>query len=354
MEPHPVPQNIIDVEFKLFGAFSLRQFGQILIGCMVGVVVYFIPFIPFIVKVPVIILAVLFGLLSALIPYFGTWLLGFAKALIVAPRYVWVKEPARSDILEQSATQQTTKVVNKDERPKIDSLDSLAISDVASEKEDVFQDFLTTGQTEAEKDTFKKLYNKVYAQDLVAKPKIAPTIEQPAKPQVISKPNKQKPSSPNSKVLTETDILKQIEHLRDELRSVSKSEDKEKESEIMGKIGELYSYYKVLKSEPVKPQVAPTRETKQFLKPQKDGKIIFGIVVSRSDKGISNAQVSLINSQTKEVFKGVSSKDGKFATSAKLPLGSYDVVISHPEFKFHTYKVEINDSRLPAFKFREK
>jgi len=42
MKKHSIPQNIMEVEFKLFGAFSVRQFGYLAAGFMLAAGVYFL------------------------------------------------------------------------------------------------------------------------------------------------------------------------------------------------------------------------------------------------------------------------------------------------------------------------
>lgn len=368
MEPHPVPQNIIDVEFKLFGSFSLRQFGQILIGCMVAVIVYFIPIVPIIIKIPVIIIAVISGLLSAVIPNFGTWMIGFAKALIVDPRYVWVKEPARSDILEQTKTQPTTKAVSKTDETKADKLESLMIADAIDEKDDVMEDFLMNGKA-PQKDGFNNLYDRVFV-DATPKPIASQqvddskstnepgfqNIQQTQLEQVKEKPLDitDNANLKEVKPLTKEDILKQMEQLRLQLRQYSKESNKEKEMEVMSQINDLYNQYKLMQKEEPKVVVAGSKEVQNFAKNVDQGKIIFGIVVTKSDKPVADAEITLTNFETKESFTGKSNSDGKFTTAKKLPFGKYDVQIFHPNLTFHTYRVEVTDSRLPAFKFREK
>jgi len=358
MEPHPVPQNIVDVEFKLFGSFSLRQFGQILVGCMVGVIIYFLPIIPFIVKVPVILISVFAGLLSAIIPSFGTWMAGFAKALIIAPRYVWVKEPPKSDLLQQPQKQQKSvkAAQTADSNLRADRLDSLVISSAANDKDDVMEDFLMQGAaSNVEKENFNKLYDKVYDSDL--KPVVASTNREVVQ---TAQANNQKLNNPTpeSHDLSVEQILKQIEVLKNQLSSISKDTDKDRETEILNNINDLYAQYKVLKVEKgVTPQNTPqnaTQAVKDFSKPTNQGKLIFGLVVTKEDKVVADADISLVNSETKEVFKGKSGADGKFSTASKIPFGAYDIQISHPVLKFHTYRIEVTEARLPAFKFREK
>jgi len=347
MEPHPVPQNIIDVEFKLFGAFSLRQFGKVLIGCMVGVFIYLIPFIPLIAKIPVILIAVGSGVLTAVIPNFGTWMSGFIKALIVAPRYVWVKEPTRSDVLEETKSKlPTVKAVISTADDRRDSLDARAISEAIQEKDDVLEDFIGGSSQGVQKDNFNTMYNKSYDDDLKA---IQPLIDKQDEVQVQSKDFK----TPTQKILNQEEILRQIEALRIKLSEATRNGNKDEETEVLNQINDLYSHYKLIKNngmEVVKPQ---NLNMKQFANSAL-GKNIFGLVVTKSDRPVADAEIVMTNLETKESYIQMSAIDGKFASSAKIPLGEYDIVVNHPNLKFHKYKIQVGEQRLPAFKFRER
>src|SRR5260221_2036340 len=105
MEQHPVPQNIIDVEFKLFGSFTLKQFSKILFGSLGALLIFFIP-MPSIIKVPLMGISIFLGLGMAIVPNLSVWLNGMLKAIFISPRYVWVRETVTPDLLKsrQSST----------------------------------------------------------------------------------------------------------------------------------------------------------------------------------------------------------------------------------------------------------
>lgn len=365
MEPHPVPQNIIDVEFKLFGAFSLRQFGQMLIGCMGGVIIYLIPFVPFIVKLPLIFIAVAIGLLTAFIPSFGTWIAGFTKALIIAPRYVWVKEPAINDLFSNSDTIKKvgTVKVNKvnEQRDRIDLLVDSGETDDSPEQ-NLLDDFLTpTGEPQVKSDYFNNLYENVF-DPKTATNSSKTTVEQVLTSNVaplqntIPKVVQAQPKNYVKKVLTVQEILNEIEILKNKLPIAIKSNNKELESEIINLINELYQEYKVIKNSKLGEQVDTQSQIRPNMVSAKElgGKIIFGIVVTKLDKPVSKAEVTFINILNNESFTEETSTDGKFATHNKIPFGDYAIQIMHTELKFHSYKIQVTDTRLPAFKFREK
>lgn len=74
MRQHPIPQNILDVEFKLFTRFSLKEFAYLAIGVGIGgVFLYFTTKgqFPGVVGIPMFILFSGVGLFFALVPING-------------------------------------------------------------------------------------------------------------------------------------------------------------------------------------------------------------------------------------------------------------------------------------------
>jgi len=103
MKSHPVPQNIMDVEFKLFGELTIRQFGYVAGGALVAFVCY-VSFadIPLI-RWP---LVVFFGILGIMLAVFKVndrpfeiWLANFIFALFTSQRRIWKKSAKTPEIL---------------------------------------------------------------------------------------------------------------------------------------------------------------------------------------------------------------------------------------------------------------
>jgi len=99
MKQHAVPQAIMEVEFNLFGAMNVRQFGYVAGSGGVGYFLYLI--MPGILKWPMAIICVLFGLALAFIPLddrpMDQWVTNFLLSLKRTTRRVWkstVEPPA--------------------------------------------------------------------------------------------------------------------------------------------------------------------------------------------------------------------------------------------------------------------
>lgn len=71
MRQHPIPQNVLDVEFKLFTKFTLREFAYLAIGVSIGgIFLYFTTKgqIPGIIGIPIFVIFSALGAFFALVP----------------------------------------------------------------------------------------------------------------------------------------------------------------------------------------------------------------------------------------------------------------------------------------------
>lgn len=96
MQQHPIPQNISSYEFQLIGNMTLKQFFELLAGGLVAFLFY-ITNLPFVLKLPLIILSVLAGAAFAFVPFEGRpldrWLLAFIQAIYRPQEFFWKKSP---------------------------------------------------------------------------------------------------------------------------------------------------------------------------------------------------------------------------------------------------------------------
>jgi len=92
---HAVPQNIMDVEFKLVGDLTMRQFSYLLI---LGLLAYFsYVIIPGIFKWPLTLFLALLALALAFVPVqergLDEWLVNFFRSINSPTQRIWKKEP---------------------------------------------------------------------------------------------------------------------------------------------------------------------------------------------------------------------------------------------------------------------
>lgn len=366
MEQHPVPQNIIDVEFKLFGSFTLKQFGKILIGGLAALF-FFTLNVPDIIKWPLVGISVILGLGLAMMPNLGTWLNGFLKAIFFSPRYVWIKEENLPEVLrlkQASTASNHQKVGSLKSSNKIDineiPLDKLfGTKAVAGQKEEDDTSILS-GANGA--DNFGRVYEDVFGEGIFQRDensvlntwsKSSPQPQNKAEPKPTAVARQQSEMTAHKSV---EEYNEQIQKLKFELSMISKDNNyKEKEEEIISKINDLYQEIRVLNNDDNEKRLLAAAQLKSEKTFQKEeGRVVFGIVVDKKDTPLSDVTVSFVNNESKLAYKVNTSKDGKFSTLKPIPMGKYGVYLSDSTHKFHTYALDIGAQNLTAYKFREK
>ncbi len=91
---HAVPQNIMDVEFKLIGDLTMRQFTYLLVFALAAYVANLSPLGAF--KLPTVLFFILIGLALAFVPIqergMDEWIINFIKAVYAPTHLLWKKE----------------------------------------------------------------------------------------------------------------------------------------------------------------------------------------------------------------------------------------------------------------------
>ncbi len=106
MEQHPIPQQISSYEFKLVGDMTLKQFGKLAVGIVLGLIL-FSSSLPFLIKWFLIILCVGGGAASAFVPYqdrpLEMWFSYLIKRIYSPTIYLYQKksDPNWLDLNEQ-------------------------------------------------------------------------------------------------------------------------------------------------------------------------------------------------------------------------------------------------------------
>ncbi len=358
IQPHPVPQNIIDVEFKLFGSFTLKQFSKILIGGVAALIIFALN-IPDIVKYPLCLISVLTGIGLAIIPNLGIWINGFFKAIFFSPRYVWVKDTETPEILQNKAKSQISanqKVSSAITTKKIDISDLPLDKLFASKGEKISEEDSLENANPTKDNNFQRVYSDVFGDDIFQRDESSP-INQLRRTSNTPQPrSEQAPQADNG---SSEKFENEIKKLKFELSMLEKDENyKQKEEEIISRINELYREIKLIQQDK-QTNVRSTADlrVKQKITQTLDhtrGKVIIGIVVDKTDAPIANVEIAFLNREDQQLYKTKSLKDGKFSTGDVLEYGAYDITLSDGKHKFHTYSITIGDQNLPAYKFREK
>jgi hypothetical protein len=116
MERHAVPQNIMEVEFKLFGALTVRQFAYLAGGLLGGLMIYFLPF-PGLLRFALIIISVILGFFLSLVKingqYSSVWLANFVVAMFTSQERVWKKTGIQPDVFHEEVKKEKEATLEK-------------------------------------------------------------------------------------------------------------------------------------------------------------------------------------------------------------------------------------------------
>ncbi len=93
-EQHPVPQQISSYQFRLVGDMTLKQFFQLAVGAVLGLIIYSLP-LPGFFKWPMIVISVVAGAAFAFLPIqdrpLEQWLVAFFRSIYAPTLFVWKK-----------------------------------------------------------------------------------------------------------------------------------------------------------------------------------------------------------------------------------------------------------------------
>jgi len=103
MDQHPVPQHIDSYEFRLIGDMTLKQFAQLAVGAILGLIIYAMPLASFI-KWPLIIGFGFSGFAFAFLPInerpLSIWVIAFFKAVFAPTQFVWQKTAQKPEMFD--------------------------------------------------------------------------------------------------------------------------------------------------------------------------------------------------------------------------------------------------------------
>lgn len=398
MEQHPVPKNILDVEFKLFGSLTVRQFAKIVVGCAVGLFIFILQINPLI-SFPLIGASVAAGILSALIKDFEVRLFGIIKSIFVSPQYVWRKTISPPEVLleeqpvsaEKEKKSSSGKILKQGGEQSMESTIERFLSS-RSQDQVAAEPLPEPGQPQRG-NNLERIYADLYKDEL-EHPQPASTTEQMVSPVTQGQVGLAGPIAPaggeviqvgpnqrvvmksvrnqNTRVfskeaanqlkseatastqdnsLTDEQIAQlklELAQLQSEMVSLNKGGDKAKAAEVMNRINTIYAS---LRPYLLPSQTAVTEEPSALNPAQ----AIFGVVVDKADQPVPGATVNILDLKLKPIVPSATSgEDGKFAIAIPSNLGDYVADVRHPDHKFNQFKIKIDGSKLPGFKFRAR
>lgn len=152
MRQHPIPQNVLDVEFKLFTKFTLREFTYLAVGVSIGgIFLYFTTKgqIPGIIGIPIFVVFAGLGAFFALVPIndqpADKFIMNYFSAINRPTQRVWLNTELKNERIKPTveASEKKTNVIGGS---KINTKKEQIFQEEAGD--DIFQEGNTSGQSQ--------------------------------------------------------------------------------------------------------------------------------------------------------------------------------------------------------------
>jgi len=407
MERHSVPQNIMDVEFKLFGSLTVRQFANLAICIVSAVLVYFFN-IPAFIKWPIIILLVMLGLALALVKIngqsFGTWMGNFIVAMFTSQRKIWRKSPKVPEILTKTYKPQVSKeqivasrkkelppflrediqktrdIVDSEEEQRLKSLEAyiydnskssgLGVTPTASSTEEkspvvnpsemsmgtsqnpVQEGLYSFPQSDSYAVVGKSLNNqnprsmrKTFHKNLATKVGALDSLVSDIEQPSETTTPPLSPKQPTSSASSE-ELLEANKILQERIKELTeRAKVSPNDKSITDKLKELENKLDEMQSNS---EITGGKVISQ--KPN----VISGVVASKNEEFIPEVRVLIKDKRGYLVRSLVTDSHGYFVTTTSLPDGDYFIELESSKYSFDRFKVTLDGRVKDIYKFSAK
>ncbi|MEI7578732.1 MAG: PrgI family protein [bacterium] len=377
MERHAVPQNIMEVEFKLFGAFSIRQFGYLASGFLIAALIYFTKW-PLVFRLVLIVFSVSMGLFLALIRINGqsssTFVTNFIAQIFSSQTRIWKKRSVTPESLKETPQKQVheedqlvERITKRNQRIPLEAL--------AAEPSYIPKAVLPDVVDKYEEQQLRQIDE--YYQSETAKVNtnfVSPPIQRQVELPSLQASKSFNPVSTNNLQQGLAQDLSSLQNQHEPIinqpgyttvvRSVAEVQQNQNEKlpdqhlhqEEQQRVNNLKAEIAKLQSELASSPPEKNNQTRvaEVSKPTGNVNNMNGLITNKTGKIISEAVVNIKDEKETLVRRILVDVQGKFFLRNPLPNGIYYIDISAQGFKFNRYKVILQGEQLYSFQFRAK
>ena len=142
MKQHAIPQNVLDVEFKLFTKFTLKEFAYLALGVGLGGLVLYLTVgntIPPVIGIPIFIFSSMAGIFLALVPIndqpADKFIQNYIRAITSPTQRAWIsKEDEKNRVKPHLKPSEDGKLIAKDTKEKKKKIIGVQLTDKKAEE----------------------------------------------------------------------------------------------------------------------------------------------------------------------------------------------------------------------------
>lgn len=377
MREHPIPQDVTGYKFHIIGNMTLKQFAELGLGVFLAIITYSTNLF-FFIKWPLIALFVGMGVLAAFVPIaerpLDHWVITFFRILYKPTKFFWKRTPHIPDAFTYKKPLQN---VNQEE-----------IVDLTPARKQRVKEFFTsinTTQTyepwEADQNarvaTILESFDSVQVTQTTIRPqKVKPNLgirvrnlksptvtgDQITSQETIvfdQNQSSQNRSATKHTVLQTNQVATQVVIPEMETITVEKTQNLEEETTNNDSQSELHSSFRQHEVAQQAPTPEPTQHATKNIslpfptKPTEPNKIV-GMVLSPSNKILSDAIVEIKNQQGSIVRAVKTNQLGQFFITTALGNGKYIVDVEKDNYTFSSLQLELLGQPVDPLEIRSQ
>lgn len=389
MQEHPIPQDITGYRFHIIGSMTLKQFGEVLLGVIIAVILFNTNLIT-IIKWPLIILSVGIGAAAAFVPIeerpLDHWIVTFFKVLYKPTKFYWKRIPKVPDLFKYENLNK-----NEEEENTLDLTPAKKerIKEYVSSIPEIKLD--NTGYTADEISRMQGILSS-FTSVQVTHTDVVPTNVKKLKPRVDVRVRKMRMPAVQETVVFEDNSIAELptaviyEDVRSELKPLREQTDKTiltsdqvaqdiqiPKEDIIKTITEKDHEEKVngnfspANDESQKSYLEPAVQNKTQtmasteasyntdlpfpIKPTEPNKVV-GMILSQNNELLTNAIVEI---QTLEgsIARAVKTNAlGQFFVTTPLKSGDYNIVVEKSGYQFQPQHIKVENKIIQPMEIR--
>ncbi len=375
MREHPIPQDVTGYRFHLIGSMTLKQFAELVVGVIMGLIVYKTN-LPVFFKWPLLLSCVSLGFLVAFVPFeerpLDHWLLTFIKTLYKPTKFFWKRESSIPDAFDYQPPK-------KNKQPEVHA-------DLSPARQKRIKEFIqsintpttTYDQWEQQNDqqvsAILSSFDEVDVPQQVSQSSVSKKGQKPnlkVRVRKMQPSNQQKNNDPD--VSTQSEDNSSFSKSQDQNHQIKPTATKEQKpqteqpakevtsspqtTEVQPEQSTDYSYRTNVtqKSEESYNHTAETATSNRNLPfpsaPSQPNKLV-GMVITPQEDMLQNAIVEIRNNQG-QVMRAVKTNSlGQFFISTPLTNGAYFIDVEKEGFNFPTQKLELSGKIMDPLEIR--
>ena len=362
MREHPIPQDIVGYRFHIVGSMTLKQFAELALGAILGLIIYATNLSPAI-KWPLIFMAAALGAAAAFLPIeerpLDHWITTFFKALYRPTKFFWKKSSKIPDVFLFK--------VGEGVMEKKDELDLSPIRRKRIKEYLASTKSISNYRDDFDQDTQDRINNIILSFDEVI-PNEVKVIKQIEKPdlKVRARSLKQIPLAEEvviyektaqleeKTILSATQVAQKVgvpvtEITNTEIQSKTTQEEEE---DLANQQQVAYTTSSDAISDQENGDSAVFNASLPFpSKPTVANKLV-GMILTANSELIPEAIVEIKDEQNRVVRAVKSNALGQFFISTPLKSGNYNIKITHPKYQFNSQEVVLNNEVVAPIEVR--